>query len=526
MNGRQPGRWIILLVVMLSGFGHVQADEYEQKLKTTLLVQAAMQQARECLKLSEYGSAVRLLEGQLADANGNPQYLAMLEESYRHYIVQLRKDGREDLAKKYQERWEILKPQVKESSSVVPASIAPRPPVVQEQRANTLVVRGQADNETASPKEELTLAHQHFEARRYRVAAEHFQRAYAQNAELPATSKERWAYCKLFLVTQQLNQPPAQGVPFEELEQDIRQAMTLAPRLDYGPKLLGILQERKSKSRNITQGVIKGPPGTTTSPDSSAVRHLEMQNGWQVAESANFRLFHRDRQQAQEVLTTAEKARVAVHRKWLGISSPTDWPQRCEIYLHPTAQDYTQATHMPVDSPGHSDIKSAMGDATRILGRRIDLHADLPFMLHSVLPHEVTHVTLAGHFGPKPLPRWADEGLAVLSETYERIGQQLQPLPPAYEGNAAFTVQELLQSTDYPDAARLGIFYAQSVCLVEYLTELRGPLTFTHFLKEGNQRGFEQALRVHYGLELSDLDQRLRHYVVVQGVPGLKVAER
>ena len=38
--------------------------------------------------------------------------------------------------------------------------------------------------------------------------------------------------------------------------------------------------------------------------------------------------------------------------------------------------------------------------------------------LETQLPHEVTHAVLASHFG-KPLPRWADEGIAVLHETTE-----------------------------------------------------------------------------------------------------------
>ena len=36
-------------------------------------------------------------------------------------------------------------------------------------------------------------------------------------------------------------------------------------------------------------------------------------------------------------------------------------------------------------------------------------------MLHSVLPHEMTHTVFAHHFR-YPVPRWADEGGSVLSE--------------------------------------------------------------------------------------------------------------
>jgi len=39
----------------------------------------------------------------------------------------------------------------------------------------------------------------------------------------------------------------------------------------------------------------------------------------------------------------------------------------------------------------------------------------LDVILKRVLPHEVTHAVLMLHFG-RPIPRWADEGAAVLAE--------------------------------------------------------------------------------------------------------------
>src|SRR6185295_2014910 len=121
----------------------------------------------------------------------------LLEEAYRHHIAKLKRDGREDLAQKYRERWVILKPQVKETSSVIPAGSAARPPA-ETPKPGPVVVRGQDAKEppTTDAKAELSQAHQAFEARRYQVAAQHFQRAALANPELPATSKERWAYCK------------------------------------------------------------------------------------------------------------------------------------------------------------------------------------------------------------------------------------------------------------------------------------------------------------------------------------------
>ena len=47
---------------------------------------------------------------------------------------------------------------------------------------------------------------------------------------------------------------------------------------------------------------------------------------------------------------------------------------------------------------------------------RTNLRADHPQVLTAILPHEVTHVVLADLFTTQQIPRWADEGMAVLAE--------------------------------------------------------------------------------------------------------------
>ena len=59
----------------------------------------------------------------------------------------------------------------------------------------------------------------------------------------------------------------------------------------------------------------------------------------------------------------------------------------------------------------------------------MDLHCDDVNMLVAVLPHETTHTVVAGNFGDQPVPRWADEGMAVLTEPREKIERHLRNLP-------------------------------------------------------------------------------------------------
>src|SRR5207244_1536980 len=115
------------------------------------------------------------------------------------------------------------------------------------------------------------------------------------------------------------------------------------------------------------------------------------------------------------------------------------WESKCDLYLHPTAQDYSRATGVPTTSPGHSRIESET-NGSRIIGRRMDLHCENPAMLTAILPHETTHVVLAGQFGPHQVPRWADEGIAVLSEPSEKIDQHRRNLARCYRDNQLLSV--------------------------------------------------------------------------------------
>jgi hypothetical protein len=150
-------------------------------------------------------------------------------------------------------------------------------------------------------------------------------------------------------------------------------------------------------------------------------------------------------------------------------------------------------------------------EGERVLARRIDLHCDDPNMSIGVLPHEVTHVVLAGRF-PRALPRWADEGMAVLSEPRGRIERHLRNLPMHAQQNQLFQVGQLLKfDKSYPDPQLVGPFYAQSVSVVEYLSGLRGPVVFSQFLAEGMRGNFETALRKHYSIpSFQELDTAWR----------------
>ncbi len=163
-------------------------------------------------------------------------------------------------------------------------------------------------------------------------------------------------------------------------------------------------------------------PAATSKTDADApilkVTHDEDVDGWRVAETIHFRLYHQHlRTLAEAVLRAAERTRASQQRKWFG-GDAADWDSKCRICLYPNGPAYSQATGAPTTlAGGHTDITL---DEGRVLGRTIHLHGDRDALLRGVLPHEVTHAVLAGHFGGERVPRWADEGMAILAETPSR----------------------------------------------------------------------------------------------------------
>jgi hypothetical protein len=218
------------------------------------------------------------------------------------------------------------------------------------------------------------------------------------------------------------------------------------------------------------------------------VRHQAAEGGWHVAETANFRLFHKHtRALAEAVLRTAEQTRSAQQRKWFGDIS-ANWDPKCRIYLYPSGKAYGEATGAPVNpGGGHTDIQVEDG---RVFNRCIHLHGMRSFLLKGVVPHEVTHAVLAGRLGGGRVPRWADEGMAILAEAQSQIDLHFRYLPRWRADDALFSMRALVQMRDYPEPRAIGVFYAQSVSLVDFLTREKGGPRFAAFVRDGERDGY------------------------------------
>jgi hypothetical protein len=185
---------------------------------------------------------------------------------------------------------------------------------------------------------------------------------------------------------------------------------------------------------------------------------------------------------AGQVARAAERQRRQLAVRWLGEELP-DWPEPCAIEVNVG----------PGPVRGVSTFSFNHGALT---GLSIRLDGPLDRLLQGCLPHEMTHVLFAHHFG-RPVPRWADEGGAVLSEddrarrAHERVLPEILGTP-----GRAFSLRHLLRLSDYPED--VGALYGQGYSVTHFLVESASRKTFLAFVGLGMHGDWDQAVRTHY----------------------------
>ncbi len=230
---------------------------------------------------------------------------------------------------------------------------------------------------------------------------------------------------------------------------------------------------------------------------------------WQVHQTANFRIFHCDSALAQQAATVAESVRTAQAKRWGSPAIHTNWTPLCDLYLYPNPQSYAQGTGQPEISPG---ISTMTNNGVRVLSRRMSLRADNPMLLTATLPHEVTHIVLSDLFVVQQIPRWADEGIAVLAEPLTEQHHRAAELREPLEAGRVFPVSQLM-AMEYPEQKDWRLFYAQSVSLTHYLVDQGPPERFVQFVRDSQRIGTAAALRDIYQIEgPSDLHNRWLDY--------------
>jgi hypothetical protein len=289
----------------------------------------------------------------------------------------------------------------------------------------------------------------------------------------------------------------------------ITQALGQTASKDIGPRLADTKTEPADKPRiaadmsvkSKTPAEAKGKASTSTS-----VRYLPQKDGvWSIAETNNFRIFFKgDIKPIDKMAQVVEDSRQNAYERWFGKAEDT-WSPKCYLYLDDSGKEFKKA---PKNARGYTSAFQKGWNYHRY----ITVHSDDPDLVDTVLPHEITHAVMIGHFVDQ-LPTWADEGMAGIAQRRADF-DDFHKLIGRYEHKGKlFSLQTLMEMEGYPDDD-VDLFYAQSALLVEFLIKEKEPKVFVSLLREAKKDGWAPALKQLYGFtSFEDLEKRWKNFV-------------
>lgn len=171
---------------------------------------------------------------------------------------------------------------------------------------------------------------------------------------------------------------------------------------------------------------------------------------------------------AAQIADRAEESRRELAISWLGVELPA-WREPCCV------RAYVRGT-------GGTGETSFEFDARRPAKLRMVILGPLDRLLDSVIPHEVTHLVLATHFGRR-LPPWIDEGASTVVESTSEQEKLRKAVRKILSGERRLSLSQLMTVQEYPrDIVPL---YTQGHALSSYLIQHGGRKKLVRFLQDG-----------------------------------------
>ncbi len=234
--------------------------------------------------------------------------------------------------------------------------------------------------------------------------------------------------------------------------------------------------------------VVEPPPPSRPAPPvvppAVAAPPVKEERPTATYRTPNFLVTAPSQRMAQLIGASAERHRTDQALTWLRKELPA-WSKPCPI-------------RVTVSMAGSGGATSFAFDNGRVLSMDMHVEGTLDQLLASVVPHEVTHTILASHFRC-PIPRWADEGVAVMSEDdVEKKRQQKMIQEILDTPGRAIPLKRLLTLTQYPPDVM--VVFAEGYSLTRFLVGQRDNQTFLRFVKDGMKDGWDKAVKEHYDL--------------------------
>ncbi|HYT92511.1 MAG TPA: hypothetical protein VEL76_27595 [Gemmataceae bacterium] len=193
---------------------------------------------------------------------------------------------------------------------------------------------------------------------------------------------------------------------------------------------------------------------------------------------------------ARQVGAAAERHRKALAVLWLG-KEMAPWAETCALQVDITLNGTAGSTTFDFAND-------------RVCVRKIKVRGQLDRVLSSVLPHEIAH-TIFAHQVRQPVPRWADEGAAVLAGDlidHQRFDRQMRRL---LQTGQEMSLRRLFACQDFPPyPEQILALYAQGYSVSRFLLEVGDRQTFLGFLARALREGWDNAVRVSYRYQSVD----------------------
>ena len=183
---------------------------------------------------------------------------------------------------------------------------------------------------------------------------------------------------------------------------------------------------------------------------------------------------------AERIGQWAEYYRKEKAIQWLGREMPP-WSEPCPIHVKVTFGGAGGATSFNFM---HGQVWQTM-----------EIEGAIDRLVMSVLPHEVTHTVFA-HYFRCPVPRWADEGGAVLSEDDVEKSHHDQLVRQILNAGRAIPLRRLFSLTQYPP--EVGALYAEGYSVARFLVDSSNRQVFLAFVAQGMQGDWDAAVRADY----------------------------
>jgi hypothetical protein len=230
-------------------------------------------------------------------------------------------------------------------------------------------------------------------------------------------------------------------------------------------------------------------------------------NCW-VAQTANFRIqWCTSEANLRQLAARCEMLAAGAKRAW-GTDAPRRaWTPQCEVVVHAHLSDYV--AYLGSGSERTSACATIRLDEGRVVARRIDLRSDADDWDTESLPHELMHVVLADRFSNERIPPWADEGIAMLAESPEKLKRRLTELRRVASQGTIYSIGDLISVRSRPQPAFRDAFNGQSFALVNLLLEHGTPCQCLEFVEASRTQDWRKALRDVYGDRLRDLEQSM-----------------